>query len=398
MATPTTVPISVADQVFDTGRRSRHNARTNIDCFTRSERGSIPPKQRQYVIDRALEQWSTGEQQQMAALADGVGKSFHEVALYNLLPSLSREDDCSVYAALGSTTRNGLTVFGKNSDKQGDSTLVGDNYRFHREINVVTDYRTENGLRVLGLAAAGKLGLKISVNSAGIAGGTNYSHTREEQLLRESGKISVGDQLAQDRAMLLRRGMEFSDAKQAAVSTLNAVIESPMATPGNLEFADSVSGHVVESSYHDAALTAYNHGFLIRTNRFESLDHLNGEAESSDRRYARIKELLASKNGDISADYFEAISSDHTNGPSALSICTHGAGHGSRTMGAMVVSFEKHDSPPSYAFVAGSPCAAWQSRSGVARGVLTVNSPEVPMPFRDGTAWTEHYISDELAP
>lgn len=38
---------------------------------------------------------------------------------------------------------------------------------------------------MLGLAAAGKLGLKISVNSAGVAGGTNYSHTREEQLLRE---------------------------------------------------------------------------------------------------------------------------------------------------------------------------------------------------------------------
>lgn len=389
--------VSIADEMFATGLRTRGAGARNVEHFLGSREGAIGRSERSYAVHRGLEFWTASEREQLHALADGLGLDFEEVALFNLLPSLTRDDDCSVYGALGSATRSGLTVFGKNSDKQGDDSLVGDGYRFHREINVLVDYLTDSGLHVLGMAAAGKLGLKFSVNSAGVAGGTNYAHTVEEQRLLERGALSVGDQLAQDRAMLLRRGMEHANARDAARDVLGTVLDSPMATPGNLEFADSQSGYVVESSYSETALVSYADGVLARTNRFESLDHLNGVTESSDRRYARIQELLGERLGDVVPEDLETLSRDHANGPSSLSICTHGSGHGSRTMGAMVVSYDAPLAAPNYAFAIGSPCRAWTSPAGVVRGTLTVDGDPLPEPFLDGTAWTEHYIADDIS-
>lgn len=395
-STSTTGRASLADQIYYSGIHARERASRNLDAFRGSISGALDRKTIASTIGRGLEGFTAPEVEQLQALSEGLGRPFEEVALYNMYPSLTRENDCSVYGALGTATRSGRTIFGKNSDKQGDATLVGDGYRFHREINVLVDYVTDTGLRVLGMAAAGKLGLKFSVNSAGVAGGTNYAHTAEEQRLKKLGELSVSDQLAQDRAMLLRRAMEFADAREAAKATLATVLDSPMSTPGNLEFADARHVYVVESSYQESAIVSYTDGVVVRTNRFESLAHLNGASESSDRRYERITSLLGKRRGDLTGDDLEQVSQDHLNGPSALSVCTHGPGHGSRTMGAMVVSFADEGAPPTYAFAVGSPCRAWASSDGTVRGTVTLEGSKLPEAFLNGDAWAEHYIAEEL--
>ncbi len=292
---------------------------------------------------------------------------------------------------MGAATRDGSTIFGKNSDKEGDATLVGPQYAMHREIHVVTDFVDASGMRVLGLAAAGKLGLKIGVNSAGVAGGTNYGHTAEAARRLRIGATDLHDQLAQDRAMRLRRGLEHADARGAVRDVLDSVIDTPSATPGNLEFADASQAFVVESAYTESALVTVHEGIAVRANRFEVLAALSGGHPSSDARYARIEEHLRAREGDLTADDLQLVSRDHANGPGDLSVCIHGYGHRTRAMGAMTVRLASGEAPE-FAFAAGTPCVACPSADGVMRGRLTIDAPPVPEAFANGAAWRQHYL------
>jgi hypothetical protein len=348
----------------------------------------------------ALRRWALSERRRLPAalrselsgIAAGAGidQSVHilyEVARHRLAP-----DECTVAAAIGGASGSGATVLLKNSDKIGADSLTGEGFHRFKEINVVVDGRNDNGVRIVGVAAAGSIGLKMGVNDAGVVAASNIARTIEMRL-RHPG---VDDLRALDRGRLLREGLGHRDPASAARSIVAAVMETPMATPGTIEFADASRMVVIEGSYEHLAVETIRDRVVVRTNMFVTLAHLNDPGDtSSPARAERARHVLEPRSGSIIPADLRALSQDHVNGPGVDSICRHSADpHDETSLSAMVVATNPDDPTRTTLQIAlGKPCWAW-SGSGVFEMRMDDGPEAVDERFRSGSAWRDNYRED----
>ncbi|MBI2882036.1 MAG: hypothetical protein HYY21_10600, partial [Candidatus Tectomicrobia bacterium] len=233
--------------------------------------------------------------EEIEALARGADRPMEDLLAFNLYEDSVFQEGCTVLMALGKASASGSPIFLKNSDKVGGKTLTGPNFHLNKEINVVLDGRSESGHRILGVAAAGSTGLKMGMSDAGLVTGSNIGRTLE---LKEK-KVDLTTLRALDRGQLMRDGLEFEDAASAAGAILAKLVQSPMSTPGNIEFLDKSECYIIEGSYTQLALEIVRGDRVAaRANHFILLRGLNDPGDvAGHKRYARCLELLSAHSG-----------------------------------------------------------------------------------------------------
>jgi hypothetical protein len=298
-------------------------------------------------------------------------------------------------AALGGASATGRTLFMKNSDQVGNDSMVGPGFHLHKDVYVVQATRAANGRRIVGLSAAGATGIKVGVNDRGVAAGSNIARTTELAARR----TDVSQVRASDRTQLLREGLEEETALAAARRILAKTMHEPTSTPGNMEFADAAQAWVLETSYDRFACEVTREGPLVRTNRFQTLEHLNdpGDASSVDR-HVRCSALLeaAAANGGVTFDDLVAASADHANGPGVSSICRHGDDYREETsLGAGVIVIDPERPERSrIALALGKPCHAWRNAGSHIELTADAEPGDIPAAFLDGSAWRASYSEE----
>ena len=336
------------------------------------------------------------ERAELRAIADGAGVDHEAHLIFALTAHVIAPEECTVAAAVGTASSTGSTMLLKNSDKIGADSLVGDGYHKYKEINVVVDLRSDDDLRILGVAAAGSTNLKMGVNDAGIAAASNIVRTTELRL----NTPSLDDLRALDRGRILRTGLTFRSAWEATTWTIDAISDTPMATPGNVHFAEPDVMFIVEGSYDRIAIERVQDRVVARSNMFVLLDGLNDPTDtSSPARYARALEMLEPHTGSVSVEHLRRVSQDHDNGPGLASICRHSDDFRQETsLSAMIASLDRSDRQRTRVdFALGKPCWAWAHPEG-AISVTTLDDPEeIAGRFRDGEAWVDLYREDPFS-
>ncbi len=331
--------------------------------------------------------------EEILGIARGAALPAEAVLAFDLFHSSFSPDECTVMMAVGSASATGSTVFMKNSDKIGADSLVGDDFYMHKEINIVVDLRDDSGRRIIGVSAAGSTGLKMGVNDAGVAAGSNIARTSE---LKER-RVDVTQLRALDRGQILRGGLSYGEAEEAARWAVAAMIESPTDTPGNVEFADPKVAFIIEGSYRHWAVQEIRDRVAARSNMFVILERLNDPADhSSQARYARSVSLLEPLEGRVRPEDLSAFSQDHANGPGLNSICRHSKDHTDETsLSAMVATLDGADPDRSHVdFALGKPCWAWNDPDGVLSITLADPPEAIPERFRSGEVWRRLYVEE----
>ncbi len=328
----------------------------------------------------------------MKGLARGSGTSFQDIIAYNSLNHNLAPDECTVLIAMGDSTTTGSVVVMKNSDKVGSEKFVGSNFYRNKEINILVFEKPDNGNRFVAVAAAGELSIKMGMNDKGVVTGSNISRTTE----LKNRKVAVGEVRALDRGWLMREGIiRRATALEATKFATERVAESPMYTPGNLEFVDAASAYVIEGSYDRLAVQKFLSGTIARSNRFQVLHELNDSDDvSSYVRYVRASQLLEQNKGNISSEKMMEFSQDHLNGPGLNSICRHDEDPKSETsLAAAVMEINGSDPKKSLFHVAlGKPCRAWQNSEAHTTIRLDGATDEVPKAYYNGDVWKHFYI------
>jgi len=312
--------------------------------------------------------------------------------VYALVGHVVAPDECTVAAAVGDASATGQTILLKNSDKIGADSLVGQEFHCFKEINVVVDILKENGRRIVGVAAAGTTNLKMGANDSGVVAASNIVRTTQLRMRRRG----VDDLRARDRGQILREALGQRSVAEAVRYTIEAIVDSPMATPGNLEFADADSMVVVEGSYDHLAMERIKDQVAVRSNMFALLAGLNDPQDiSSPTRYERALELLAPKAGRVTTDDLKDVSRDHANGPGLNSICRHSEDyHDETSLSAMIVTTDRDDpGETSLQIALGKPCWAWDNGGVVS---LKMGEPHdaIASRFLTGGAWMDFYRED----
>ena len=376
------------------GRRARSAIKDNLENFWEGMRQlGFTQKEVYEDAELAKDQISAQARNEMLAVAEGSGCKFMDLLSYNLYHASIMPDGCTVYFAAGKASKSGVTVFGKNSDKVGGAELVGDRFFRNKEINVVLVSENEDGSRVVGVAAAGATGLKMGMNSKGVVAGTNIGRTQE---LKEK-KLDLTKLRAIDRAMIIREGLRMDTALAATQRAVTMLVESPTATPGNVEFADANEAYIIESSYDRIAVKKVVDAVDSRANRFQVLENLNQKDDiSSIARYYRSQELLKAKEGEITVDDLIAISMDHGNGPGPCSICRHDERVEEETsLSAAVMEINKEQPEKSVIHVAlGKPCHAWREEDGHISIPMDFKDGDIPEGFLNGDVFKKYYIEE----
>lgn len=332
----------------------------------------------------------SGLLEELRGLADGAGLPEDEVLAFNLLHTRVITDDCTVMFAMGDATASGRVAFMKNSDKIGSEKMAGEHFYMNKEINVVLALHPDRGPAMVGVAAAGSAGLKMGVNSLGVAAGANISRTRA---LAER-RVSVTEMRALDRTQLVRDGLEQASARTAAQAIVAQLMERPMATSGNLEFVDSREGWVIEGSYDRHAFEMLTGGTASRTNCFVVLHEQNDPEDlSSQCRLTRTRQLLREHRGRITVEAMIGFSQDHANGPGPNSICRHGTHFSEETsQSALVAELDPERPERSRVVIAlGKPCHAWRHADGRIEVTPAVRPEDITEPFRTGTTWKTYW-------
>lgn len=339
---------------------------------------------------RALEPRAREE---IAGIADGAGLPYEEVLAYNLYRDLVWPEECTVMMAVGSASATGDTVFAKNSDKVGGESLVGPNFYKFKEINVILYAEREDGLKIVGVCAAGSTGLKMGMNNRGLAAGCNIARTEEMY----QKKLDLTQIRAIDRAYLLRLGLEQENVLEATRVVAGRIVESPMATPGNLEFADARQAYIIEGSYDRVAVKKVTDDVDSRSNCFVVLKELNKKDDlSSICRYIRTQELLQAKKGRVTLEDLVEFSMDHAHGPGPNSICRHGTDFTEEvSLSAMVMELNgKEPQKSRFGICLGKPCHAWRDPAGHVFGDLAMRREDIPAGFFDGEVFKRFYQED----
>ncbi len=375
------------------GRRFRTAVRSNVGGFLEiaGAAGWDVGALRRRVLSERL-RLPAALQSELSGIAAGAGIDEGVQLLYEMARHRLAPDECTVAAAVGGASASGATVLLKNSDKIGADSFTGEGFHHFKEVNVVVDGRTEDGVRIVGVAAAGSTGLKMGVNDAGVVAASNIARTIEMRRRQPD----VDDLRALDRGQLLREGLGHRDAAAAARSTATAVMETPMATSGTIEFADALRMIVIEGSYEHLSVETIRDRVVVRTNMFVTLAHLNDPGDaSSPARAERARSVLEPGSGSITPAELRALSQDHVNGPGVDSICRHSANPRDETsLSAMVVATDLDDPIRTRVAIAlGKPCWAWPG-SGVIEMRMDDGPDAVDERFRAGSAWRDNYRED----
>lgn len=329
--------------------------------------------------------------ERMKGIAYGSKVDFRDIACFNSWKYLLSPDECTVLIAMGDSTANHSTCVLKNSDKVGSEKLVGQNYYKHKEINVVVYEKPDNGNRYIAVAAAGENSIKMGMNDKGIVTASNIARTKE---LRAK-KTDITQVRALDRGWLMTEGItRCSTAEQASQLILGKLIESPMATPGNIEFVDHKAAFIVEGSYDRYAVQKITSGIAARSNRFAVLEDLNDPEDiSSYARYVRCYQLLEKNKGKITPEIMMEFSQDHANGPGMNSICRHSSDFNDETSLAAAVMEINSSDPAKSAFhvTLGKPCHSWKAKEAHVRVRLNESEEAIPQRFKSGEIWKQHY-------
>ncbi len=327
---------------------------------------------------------------ELAGIADGARVSFDQVLAYNLYRDLVSPDECTVSMAVGHASASGDTVFAKNSDKVGGKSLVGPNFYKNKEINVILYAERDDGLKIIGVCAAGSTGLKMGMNNRGLAAGCNIARTQE----LDEKNMDLTKIRALDRAYLLRIGLEQSNVLDATRGVTAELMASPMATPGNIQFADARQAFLIEGSYDRLAVKKIADDVDSRSNRFITLEYMNKKDDvSSYCRYYRTQEILKSKKGKMTLDDLVQISMDHANGPGPNSICRHGTQFTEEiSLAAMVMALDGKDPSKSrWGICLGKPCHAWRDPEGHFFGDMSTPRSAIPEGFFNGAVFKKFY-------
>ncbi|MFQ5872171.1 MAG: C45 family autoproteolytic acyltransferase/hydrolase [Dehalococcoidia bacterium] len=330
---------------------------------------------------------------EVAGLAEGSKLTFEDLLAYNLYGGWVFPDGCTVMMAVGEAGHNGNTLFMKNSDQVGSESMVGPSFDRHKEIYVLQVIDPEEGNRIIGVSAAGRTGIKMGLNDKGVATGSNIARTIE---LRKRG-VDISQVRAGDRTQLMRQALEKDTAVDAANLVSRLILENPMSTPGNIEFADSRGALIIEGSYTHQAMEVVRDRVAARANRFQLLEYTNQpEDVSSVCRYQRAMQLLRENEAKLTLDKFIEFSYDHGNGPGPNSICRHGNHYlEETTLGAAVIEIDRQAPERSIISIAlGKPCHAWRSPEGHIQLRIDANVEEVPAGLFDGSVWKRLYTED----
>ncbi|MBI2368954.1 MAG: hypothetical protein HYV08_01690 [Deltaproteobacteria bacterium] len=331
--------------------------------------------------------------EELDGLARGSDLPLRDLLAFNLYHGLVSPDECTSMCALPSATATGETIFFKNSDKVGGSTLVGPEFHLYKEVNVILALHPKDGNRLIGSSAAGSLGIKMGLNDKGVAVGSNISRTQE---LKDK-KVNLTTLRAADRAELGREALEVNSALEACQRVLQAVTQNPMGTPGNMEFADAKECWIVEGSYDKYAVEVVRQGVCARANRFVLLAQLNQwDDVSSEVRYIRSLQLLRAHEGKITADLVRSFSMDHENGPGLNSICRHSPRPEDETsLSAAVMEINAKQPERSRIHLAlGKPCHAWREKEAHVVLEMTTEPEAIPAGFRDGSVFKKFYTEE----
>ena len=349
------------------------------------------------TLARNKDSLSARRLEEIGGLARGAEVPFEDLLAFNLYEDLVFQDGCTVLMALGTTSASGAPIFLKNSDKVGGKSLSGPHFHLHKEINVIMDCRSESGLRILGVAAAGSTGLKMGMNDAGVVTGANIARTME---LREK-RVDLTTLRALDRGQLMRDGMEFRDATSAANAVLAKLIERPMGTPGNIQFLDKKECYLIEGSYSQFAVEIVRGDRVVsRANHFILLHDLNDPGDvAGHKRYTRSQELLKANAGKIDRAKMMEFSTDHTNGPGPNSICRHGTTpEEETTLSAAVMEIVPDRPEKSRITIAlGKACHAWRDPPGHVTLSMDSDPSEIPEGFLNGDVWKRLYTEKARA-
>ncbi|MBI2304823.1 MAG: hypothetical protein HYU86_08790 [Chloroflexi bacterium] len=331
--------------------------------------------------------------EEIEGLARGAGRDFRDLLAYNIYSGWLSPEECTVMMALGETSASGQTIFLKNSDKVGSTSLVGSNYHRFKEINVVLAMQPKDGNKFVGVAAAGSTGLKLGLNDKGVATGSNIARTAELAQRR----VDITQLRALDRGQLMRDGLEKDTAMEAGTLIAGKVLNNPMDTPGNVEFADAGEAVIIEGSYTRVAMEVVRNDIAHRANAFVLLKELNDPRDvSSVCRYVRCRQLLEENRGKITPEKMIQFSMDHVNGPSLNSICRHGqdpAEEVSLASGVMEID-SQHPERSRISLALGKPCHAWREMDGHVSLDMTFDPRQIPEPFATGEVWKKLYIEE----
>jgi hypothetical protein len=379
------------------GRRLRRAVRANLANFEAGCRAA--GLERAVLVKsakRIAQDYSDRVLEEIRGIAAGAGVTEERLLAFNLCHGAVFSDECTVLFAMSDATASGKVLFLKNSDKIGGASLVGQNFHEHKEINVVLAILPGDQPGLIGVTAAGSTGIKMGVNTLGVAVGTNIVRTKELRERGLDGKIDTTGMRALDRIQLAREGLQKASAFEAATYMSGRLAKQPTATPGNIEFVDSRTGVIVEGSYDSVALHVVQSGVAARANAFAAMRDLNDPEDVSSRcRYARARELLTGQRGKLSPALLRQFSQDHTNGPGPNSICRHGTRYEEETsQSSMVIELDRENPGQTRYWIAmGKPCHAWKHSDGNYEGRVE-RLEQVPPGFLDGETW-KRYWSEE---
>jgi hypothetical protein len=384
----------------DRGRRLRDAIRHNVDAFWRAvDRLGIGQTVVHEEASRQQDRLALETKAELAGKAETSGIPLRDLVAFSLFEETLQPDGCTTAIAAGDAAASGDTVFFKQSDKKGADEFEGEDYHEHQQINVVRIEDPDDRNKVVGVTAAGSAAIKMGVNDAGVAIGSNISRTttfdEEDTDSREWAAASRGE--------YMRQGLLHGDtAVEVAQHITPMLFSDPMSSPGNIDIADHERAIILEGEFTHLASEWVEDGVVGRTNKFQVLDALarhESEIPSSYRRYERVMETLEKHDGSVTAEHVRDLSVDHTNGPGLESICRHQENdHTDETsLSAAIFDIDGEDPRDTDIFFAlGKPCHAWRTPEGDGWIHLTADATEddVPDRFLTGAAWLEHYTEE----
>lgn len=386
-------------QSFESGRKTGEQCSASIAenirvFFKAAEDAGYSPNKIKNQVNRMVKQLAPSRYEEIRGIAVGANVNFGHLLAYNLLQPQILPEGCTVFFAAGNASSTGATIMGKNSDKGGDEAFTGKNcYKFH-EINVVSYFENEDGSHIVGVSAAGTTGLKMGLNSHGVAAATNFGYSSEIK----NRSLSTEDKFAGDRAQVARDALQHKTALEAAQYAAARLIEHPMASSGILEFADADEVYIVENAYEYVAINKVKDAVDSRSNYFVTLDKLNEPGNASCYcRYHRSQKLLAEKDGQVTVEDLKRISMDHHDGTGAVGICRHTEGIQSSTQSSAVMELNREHPEKSVIHVAlGKPCNAWRNDDGHVAISMDMKREEIPEEFLSGEPYKKYCKADPV--
>ncbi len=321
----------------------------------------------------------------------GAGIPFEELLAFNLFGEVFDPEGCTVMVALGDATEDGRTIFFKQSDKRGEKEFVGEKFYQQKEINVIMVEQGDKN-KIIGVTAAGSRVIKMGLNEKGVALGSNLARIKKLKD-EKTGYFAAGG-----RGEYMRQGLlRGNSAEEAAHVVLPQLLSNPVASPGNIEFADAKLAVALECSFTELAAEWCKTGIMARANRFEVMRHLNREDDNSSRlRYERAMRFLEEHRGKITVERMMEIAVDHENGPGPNSICRHSDDWEEETsQSSAIMKIDPKEPKKSEIYIAlGKPCHAWSTKEGEGWIKLNMEATEADIPekFLTGGTFKKYYL------